>query len=207
MYSHKKHVLTALMLGASMLAFNSCGGGNEAETSEVKTDTVKNEPEIQEPKLYRGYEIIEKDFPATTYMIRKGYVKFDDMGKFFEESYGKIGEACKKGGHETLGAPVGFYFTWDDSLQVSDMAAGMAVKPKGTIALKDLEQFDIAARKCLMIPYYGAYEKIGEAHYAMDDYMKEHQMTQDIVMEEYITDPMTEPDTSKWLTNLYYFTK
>ena len=26
-----------------------------------------------------------------------------------------------------------------------------------------------------------------------------------IVLEEYITDPTTEADTTKWLTNIYYF--
>ena len=28
-----------------------------------------------------------------------------------------------------------------------------------------------------------------------------------IVLEQYITDPSQEPDTSKWLTNIYYYVK
>ena len=40
----------------------------------------------------------------------------------------------------------------------------------------------------------------------MDDYFKANGLEPSkLVMEEYVTDPGAEPDTSKWLTKIYYF--
>ena len=44
-----------------------------------------------------------------------------------------------------------------------------------------------------------------QAHLAMDKYIKANNLpTQTHVIEEYVTDPMHEKDTAKWLTNIYY---
>lgn len=51
------------------------------------------------------------------------------------------------------------------------------------------------------------FEKGLRAHYAMDAYMKEKGLMQSVVVEEYITDPMTEKDPAKWLTKIYYVVK
>ena len=37
--------------------------------------------------------------------------------------------------------------------------------------------------------------------------MKEKGLTQNIVIEEYANDPMTEKDTAKWQTNIFYLLK
>ena len=41
----------------------------------------------------------------------------------------------------------------------------------------------------------------------MDAYIKEKGLAQSYVLEEYVTDQMTEKDTAKWLTNIYYLVK
>jgi effector-binding domain-containing protein len=58
----------------------------------------------------------------------------------------------------------------------------------------------------LTIDYYGSYDKTEHAHNQMDKYIKEknYKMVMPVI-EEYITDPMTEKDTSKWLTRISYF--
>jgi effector-binding domain-containing protein len=63
----------------------------------------------------------------------------------------------------------------------------------------------VPAGKALVIDYYGSYEGIGGAHMAMDEYVKSNNLKQKSpVLEQYITDPETEPDTSKWLTKVIY---
>lgn len=42
---------------------------------------------------------------------------------------------------------------------------------------------------------------------AMGKYLSEKGLTQQLVVEEYVTDPVAEKDTSKWLTNIYYVLK
>jgi effector-binding domain-containing protein len=89
----------------------------------------------------------------------------------------------------------------------ADMAAGIAFA--GDLA-EVPEGYEIieAGGKALHIEHYGAYDKVAEAHYAMDDYMKEKGLElNEIVVEEYVTDPTTVQDPSEILTNIYYFVK
>ncbi|MBK6522736.1 MAG: GyrI-like domain-containing protein [Sphingobacteriaceae bacterium] len=88
---------------------------------------------------------------------------------------------------------------------VGDLAAVMEFA-NGT-KISGLEKWETPAGKVLLIEYYGSYDKSGNAHYAMDAYMKEKGYTQGTVLEEYVTDPMSEKDTAKWLTNIFYIVK
>ena len=57
-----------------------------------------------------------------------------------------------------------------------------------------------------IIDYYGSYEGLMYAHLALDNYLKQKGLKmRSPVIEEYLTDPGAEPDTSKWLTRIYYF--
>jgi effector-binding domain-containing protein len=54
----------------------------------------------------------------------------------------------------------------------------------------------------------GSYEKSAVAHVQIGNYMKAKKMDkEEVIIEEYVTDPMTEKDTSKWQTNIYYLLK
>jgi effector-binding domain-containing protein len=64
------------------------------------------------------------------------------------------------------------------------------------------------ASKVLVLDHRGGYSGLGAAHQAMDKHMQKQGLQQgDIVLEEYITDPMAEPDSSKWLTRVVYYVK
>lgn len=152
-----------------------------------------------------SYTIEELNWEAKTYYGVKSKLSFDKISEFFGQSYGKIGAAMQKAKAEMISAPSAIYFTFDEQTMVTDVAAVMEVA-KGK-ELKGVEKFDLPASKVLKIAYYGAYDKSGEAHYAMDNYMKEHNLSQSFVLEEYVTDPMTEKDTTKWLTNIFYLVK
>lgn len=196
-----------LSFAFTALTLSSCGGGESTETNDGKKDSIVKDTTAVTIPDKTEYTVEEKDFPATVYVISKGKVNFKDIGEFFGTQYEKIGAACGQSGHEIVGAPVGLFWEWNEETQFADMAAGMAVKPKGQIAYKDLEKFEIPASKCLLIAYYGAYEKTADAHATLENYMKEKSLNLNVVLEEYVTDPGAEPDTSKWLTNIYYILK
>jgi effector-binding domain-containing protein len=100
------------------------------------------------------------------------------------------------------GGPSGLFYTWDMENNVADMAAGIPIEGEADIEGYDLVQLSGDALK---IEYYGSHSGSAEAHSAMEDFMKENGLTiNEVVFEEYITDPTTEPDTSRWLTNIYY---
>lgn len=151
------------------------------------------------------YDVEEINWEAKTFYGVKGNMSFDKLSAFFGESYGKIGQALGKAKAQPIGQPKAIYFMFDEKTMMTDVAAVMEVT-NGT-KLEGVEKFETPAAKVLKIAYYGAYEKSGNAHYAMDAYMKEKGLTQSFVLEEYVTDPMTEKDTAKWLTNIYYLVK
>lgn len=152
-----------------------------------------------------NYEVQEMQWDPKTFYGIKGNMTFDKLAAFFGKSYGKIGEALGKAKAQPIGAPKAIYFTFDEKTMVTDVAAVMEVA-NGT-KLEGVEKFETPAGKVLKIEYFGAYDKSANAHYAMDAYMKEKGLTQSMVLEEYITDPMNEKDTAKWQTDIYYLVK
>lgn len=151
------------------------------------------------------YEIKELQWDAKTFYGKKDKLAFDKIAPFFAENYSKIGADIAKAKEQPIGPPKAIYFAFDEKTMVADLAAVMEV-PEGT-KIAGWEKFETPAGKVLMIEYYGPYEKSAEAHYAMDAYIKKNGLTQGNVIEEYVTDPMTEKDPAKWLTNIYYLVK
>jgi effector-binding domain-containing protein len=100
-------------------------------------------------------------------------------------------------------APAGLYFTYDEKAGTTDMAAATMVKGGGPVP--ELASFEIPAGKEACVDYYGAYDKVGAAHYSIDEFMKEKGVKAGIpVIESYLNDPMVEKDTAKWLTRVIY---
>jgi effector-binding domain-containing protein len=63
----------------------------------------------------------------------------------------------------------------------------------------------VEASKAAVIDYYGSYSGTGAAHEALSAYGMDHGLQFSVpVVEEYITDPNTEPDTTKWHTRVIY---
>ena len=152
-----------------------------------------------------NYEVKELTWDAKTFYGVKDKLSFDKLPVFFGTSYGKIGEALGKAKAQPIGMPKAIYFTFDEKTMISDVAAVMEVA-NGT-KLEGVEKFETPAGKVLLIEYFGAYDKSANAHYAMDAYMKSKGLTQTFVLEEYANDPMTEKDTAKWQTNIFYIVK
>ncbi len=154
-------------------------------------------------KKYRGYEVKEVDTPSKSYVGVRKTVAFQDIPKFFEESMGIVGAALKKANMEMSGPPVALYYKYDEQAGTADMVAAAQISSKVPVA--GLTSVDIPAGKELCVDYFGAYEKTGEAHYAIDDYVKEKGLTYRYpVIEQFMNDPMVEKDTAKWLTKIIY---
>ena len=85
------------------------------------------------------------------------------------------------------------------------MVVAMPVAQPLNSRVPNIEDINVPAGKAHVIDYYGAYEGIGDAHWAMDAFLKKNNLKAGApVIEEYVTDPGIEPDQSKWLTKIYY---
>jgi len=159
-------------------------------------------------KTFGGYVIETIDRPETVYVGKRGKVKFGDLEKFYGTSFGAAGAAVGNAGLNLAGAPSGVYFAWDEKAGVADLLAGMPVVAPADLKMPGLDVYTVPASKMLHIAYYGSYDGSMRAHIAMDEMIKANGLTHyGNVIEEYITDPGAEPDTAKWLTNIYYMVK
>ena len=159
--------------------------------------------QIAHPK-YRGFEVAETDIPLKYYLGKRQEVNFQDIPAFFEENLPRaLGFAAEQ--ELTLaGGPTGLFWVYDEKAGKTDMAAVIPVMESEKI--DSLQQFPIGGGRAIVIEYFGPHEKTGEAHFALDDYMAEKKLKYvPPVIEEYVTDPATEPDTAKWLTKIIYF--
>jgi len=157
------------------------------------------------PKKYRGYEVREEDAVEKIYIVKKDSVNWNKISEFYQNYLPVIYEAIGKAKFEIAGAPSGLFFKWDSINKITLMAAGIPVKGDAKTKIKGFETVVLSPGTNLHITYHGGYSKIANAHFAMDDYMKEKSLLQGSpVIEEYVTDPSKEADSSKWITNIFY---
>ena len=159
-------------------------------------------------KTYGGYEIKEVNFEPKVYIAKRSTVKFQEIPMYFEKNVPFLMEETGKAGVQPAGGPVGLYFKWDDANMQTDMAVAVPVAPGTKVPqIKGTEQVQ-AEGKALYIAYYGNPENMKSAYDGIHTYMTEKNLAMNnLVVEEYMFDPKTEPDQSKWLTNIYYLVK
>ena len=152
---------------------------------------------------YHGQEVKTAAMPYRYFVGIRETVGMDKMQEFYANSLGKAFQGVQKSGAEMAGAPCGLYFTWDEANSKTDMAGAIPVKENAEV--EGLSTFEVPSSQALLVEYYGNYEGLGDAHMAIDEYMNATGVkTVPPAIEEYITDPQKEPDTSKWLTKVYY---
>lgn len=154
-----------------------------------------------------AYKIDEIDWTEKNYLSHREVVKVADLptffGKHFPVIYGSITKA-----NAQPGIPVGVYYDFDMAKGIADVAAAVPTD-KVPFPIKSAEYKDLKlpAGKAYKIDYYGPYEKMEPAYDAMTVYLKEkfNREKPDLVVEEYVGDPVTEKDPSKLLTVIYFF--
>lgn len=164
------------------------------------------------PKKYLGYEVLDSMLAPRLYAFTaRQVVKGADIPLFLAKNYGAIGQLFATNKLDFDGAPSGFYWPYDSiSNGKFDMAAAVPFKSKlktppvlgPTVTVEEM------GGRALMIDYYGKYEGTSDAHNAIKSYMESHGLElMPPSIEEYLTDPMVEKDTAKWLTRVIYFVK
>ncbi len=160
----------------------------------------KAEEESQKPQ----YDIQTIAMDSAAYMIKRETVSFADMKAYFDTNMpGHYGMAAQAGIVDTTRPPAAMYFDWDEVNNSSELSAAIPV-----IAGEAPEGFEIAylpAGSHLVIDYFGSYDDMEAPHEALSAHMETNGLTYGgPVIEQYITDPGTEPDPSKWHTRIIY---
>ena len=148
--------------------------------------------------------IQETEIPQRNFIGVQKDISFSEIQPFYAENlpqiYGYVNESF------TLsGAPTGLYFSWNEDGGTTNMAAAIPITELEAEIDTTLYSNWVLGGKALKYEHYGSYDSINLAHERLDAYMLENNLSKSSpVIEEYVTDPGQEPDTSKWQTNVYY---
>ena len=150
-------------------------------------------------------QVTEVDYPAHTFQGLHKTISMNAMGDMFKLFDDAKEVMAKNAADKINGKSAGIYFTWDTVKKETDMAAVYPVSEAKTI--KDVAVFNIPASKAVMAVLRGGYGKEMEVHGAIVKYMAAKGQQHGPVIEEYISGRLDEPDSNKWITNIYYLIK
>jgi hypothetical protein len=148
-------------------------------------------------------EVKEADYPAHIFEGMRGMVNWADMTKFFANSYSLLGKDI---GTKINGPGTGLFFVWDTVNKRADMAAVFPVSDT-TMPVKGATFMYAGPAKAVMAVQKGGYSTSMKYHNAIMSYMAARGQQYSIVIEEYAVTSHDEPDSNKWVTNIYYLEK
>jgi polyketide cyclase/dehydrase/lipid transport protein len=148
-------------------------------------------------------DVKDVDYPAHNYVGVRQNVGWNDMLKFFMNSYVML---KREGGDKISGPAVGFFYTWDTATKSADVMAAFPVSDTSKPVSGATFMHTDASRGFVTVQK-GDYSKSMEFHEAMKSYVSGKGKMASLIMEEYELGPIDGPDSTKWVTNIYYFTK
>lgn len=176
------------------------GGDFEAGLNNMKA-YVESHTAAATPPV--AIEVKEVDYPGHIFEGIRNTVPMSGMMKLFDDARGEV---TTEAGTKINGPFAGIFYTWDMEKMSTDMMACFPVADS-SVQIKGASFVCVPASKAVMAVERGGYGKSMETHNAIKKYMAAKGLMQSFVIEEYVTDKATEPDSNKWVTNVYYLVK
>lgn len=147
-----------------------------------------------------GYDVALQDIEPVSYLhIALKDVKPNEIGMRIGESLMKIDGFVKSHHLNTTGAPL---TVWTD---MANFSVGLPVKERDVKAEGNIMWSELGACKAYVVKYYGAYEQTMPVYEGMNAFLKaQGKMAYGNPREIYVSDPMMEKDTAKWLTEIVF---
>ncbi len=168
-------------------------------------DSVEAELKKPQPAATGSLPVVnEGERPEMAYWTVRKEVATKDISGFYATSLPRIFNAVNSA-KLSPGVPVGLYYSWDEKAGKTDMAVAVTLGAKGTPPA-GITAVSLPAGKIVYVDFYGPYERTAEAHALIGKYLGEKgRPSRWPVLEEYVTDPAMEKDSSKWLTRVVYY--
>ncbi|MFC2113756.1 SRPBCC family protein [Bacteroidota bacterium] len=151
-------------------------------------------------------EVVAKEFPGIKYLAIKHIITdMNEIGALAGQDYGQLMTFMGEAKIDMVGAPFSRYIQFsevigDTIIFESCIPVAEEVKGKGDIYFAEIMPGNIVSAI-----HFGAYDKIGAVYYAIEDYIKANELECiGAPWEVYLTDPGMEPDTSRWMTEVFY---
>jgi len=127
----------------------------------------------------------------------------DGIDRMLEKDYGIIMDYVKEKGIPISGFPFAVYYNWDPQGTIV-IRAGVPVAEEAK-GHKEIEYFELPGGKAIYVRHIGGVNT-GPTHYAIDEFIKTNHPgePEGYIWEVYVSGPSTEPDSTKWETDIYY---
>jgi effector-binding domain-containing protein len=177
----------------------------ETKKAEIQQVTSLFEQNISKME---GKEIVEEnniqvtveEVQKTQILSIRKKIEMQNIGMEMGSIYGELMSYIGKNNIKMSGIPIAIYHAWSDT--INDIECGIPVDGKvtGTDLIKVSETY---SGKIATAIHFGAYDKVYNTWMAIDKYIKDNNLEENgACWEEYITDPSTEKDSTKWQTKL-----
>ncbi len=126
----------------------------------------------------------------------------DEIGQVMGGAFGQIMEFMQSKKLEQTGPPFSIWYSWEGDIMEYDNCIPVGKKVKAEPPIRMITTY---SGKAVTVDHWGSYETTQYSWGSVDQYINENGLEKNgEPWEVYVTDPMTEPDQSKWLTRLYW---
>jgi AraC family transcriptional regulator len=135
-------------------------------------------------------------------LIIRSRIARSDIAKTLGQSLGRIVKYAGTAGAQIAGMPFARYPEFGEG--VLTMEAGMPLRAAAA-GSGDIESFTLPAGRTAVAVHQGPYDQLPQSFGAFERWMKEQGLVQNgAPWESYVTDPGQEPDSAKWITEIYW---
>jgi len=148
--------------------------------------------------------IKEITFEGVTFIGIKDSCTVENIGIKTGQIFGELMPFIGQNMIKPISSPIAIYYSFSPEKVVFEIGlpieASVKVKTNNRIKINELPKSEV-----VIANHYGAYDKLALTYAEIDKWFAENNKTRGkLAWEEYITDPRTEKDTTKWLTKVYY---
>ena len=157
-----------------------------------------------ENNVYNGYKITEAAINKRYFISHRSKVLVKNIQEYYSKNISNLYQIALENGLVISGMPCGLFYNKNESYKEYDMAAALPTLSEFNI--KDCESIIIEPRQAIIVEFKGENSSSGPAYNAITEYMLDHNIKNNSpIIEEYQTDPTSEPDPQKWATKIIYY--
>ena len=160
---------------------------------------LKTVCEIQAQENTRIVELEQLD--SFLYIGLRQVVNFADVSNKMIEMFGQLSGFIQTNEIQTEKSPFAIYHSVIG--EKIDLECGIAVLD--FIENDEMKTSAYTAKTCAVVEYYGDYNQLEQGHNTVQEWIEKRRFNiGGPPIEMYVTDPGSEPDSTKWLTKIYY---
>ncbi len=154
--------------------------------------------------------IQETTFTPKRYLVLKKEIAISQVQdqEIYDSAGKKLGAYIQEHNLQISGPWSVLYFKWDMANNKAELGIAFPIANLTEVTNPEFSIVDIPETKASMDTLHGPYSGLGDLHRGLMSYIKEKGFDTENVpvmaIEEYVTDPIKDPNPENWITNTYY---